>query len=256
MSEYDLKKSEKIGQLYPVLLDAKGNVIDGLHRLEADPNWRTEELSKINTEEKLLIARCVANWHRRQISREEKEKWINDLAQLYEKQGYRVSGRREGSSGAPPNEIVDKIHNETGISKYTIRDYLSKEFIRMEYKGGSEPRVPASQRIETELGSEYVKRHREEIRKELVEEVKEEALEIAKVELSQDRDFIIETIEKAPEILPNLPIKTIERAKRVIKPDKEMGVKEGTIYIVGEYECPQCKKHYLIKCNGKKDWVE
>ena len=37
---------------------------------------------------------------------------------------------------------------------------------------------------------------------------------------------------------------------------KEMGVKEGIVYTVGEYECPYCKKHYLIKCNGKKDWVE
>jgi len=44
MSEYDLKISEKIGQLYPVLVDAEGNVIDGFHRLEADPKWRTEKL--------------------------------------------------------------------------------------------------------------------------------------------------------------------------------------------------------------------
>ena len=176
LSEYDLKKSEKIGQLYPVLLDSEGNVIDGVHRIEADPNWRTEKLPEIDTEEKLLIARCVANWHRRPISREEKENWINNLAGLYLKQGYRVSGRRGGSSGAPPNEIVDKIHDETGISKYTIRGYLSEEFIRTEYKGGSEPKIPASQRIETELGSEYVKRHREEVREEILEEVKEEAV--------------------------------------------------------------------------------
>jgi hypothetical protein len=26
--------------------------------------------------------------------------------------------------------------------------------------------------------------------------------------------------------------------------------------VVGEYDCPHCKKHYLIKCNGKNDWVE
>ena len=76
MSEYDLKKSTKIGQLYPVLVDAKGNIIDGLHRQEADPSWRTEKIPEIDTEEKLLIARCIANWHRRPISREEKEQWI------------------------------------------------------------------------------------------------------------------------------------------------------------------------------------
>jgi ParB family chromosome partitioning protein len=37
---------------------------------------------------------------------------------------------------------------------------------------------------------------------------------------------------------------------------KEMEVHEGVTYTVGEYECPHCKKHYLIKCDGKKDWVE
>jgi hypothetical protein len=37
---------------------------------------------------------------------------------------------------------------------------------------------------------------------------------------------------------------------------KEMIVQEGTTYTVGEYECPNCKRHYLIKCDGKRDWVE
>jgi ParB family chromosome partitioning protein len=37
---------------------------------------------------------------------------------------------------------------------------------------------------------------------------------------------------------------------------KEMAVQEGTVYTVGEYECPHCKRHYLIKCDGKRDWVE
>ena len=31
--------SKKIGSLYPVLIDADNNVIDGFHRLKADPNW-------------------------------------------------------------------------------------------------------------------------------------------------------------------------------------------------------------------------
>lgn len=252
MSEYDLKKSEKIGQLYPVLVDAEGNVIDGFHRIEADPNWRREKLPEIDTEEKLLVARCVANWHRRQISREEKEEWINDLARIYKKQGLSVSSLR---GGVYINEIKEKIANVTGLDPDTVLKYLSDDFKR-ERKGGT-PKgyeyLPASERIEHELGKDYVERHREEV---LVEEKPKIEREIRE-ELSRDVDFIREAIEKAPEVLPTIPEKTIELAKKAIKPlTKEMGVKEGTIYTVGEYECPNCKRHYWIRCNGRKDWVE
>ena len=82
--EYDLKKSEKgIGQLCPVLVDAKGNTIDGFHRLDVDPNWKKLTVEHNDSEEKLLVARAVSNWNRRQVSREEKSEWINGLAEIY-----------------------------------------------------------------------------------------------------------------------------------------------------------------------------
>jgi hypothetical protein len=41
---------------------------------------------------------------------------------------------------------------------------------------------------------------------------------------------------------------------------KEMTVKEGIIYTLGEFECPHCHTHHLIKCNPKgrtkKHWIE
>jgi len=260
MSEYDLKKSEKIGQLYPILVDARGTVIDGFHRLEADPNWRREKIPEINTEEKLLIARCIANWHRRQVPSEEKEEWINGLARIYKKQGLKVRSK----SGR--NEIMARIMEVTGLSDRAIGIYL-----RSEYKQEPaydierrQPVIPASERIEHALGKEYVERHRKEVEHELrprIEKevrnkiIEEEIKPKVKEELSRDVEFIREAIEKAPEVLPTLPEKTIERARKLVEP-KEMIVKEGTIYTVGEYECPHCKKHYLIKCDGKRDWVE
>jgi hypothetical protein len=258
MSEYDLKKSEKIGQLYPVLVDAKGNVIDGFHRLEADSSWRREKLPEIDTEEKLLVARCVANWHRRQVSGEEKEEWINSLARIYKEQGLSSEGHR--------NEIKLKISEVTGLHPDTVLLYLHDK-----YKGElpypieeRHPTVLASQRIKKSLGISVVERHREEVEQELrpriESEVRERIIEEeikpkVKEELSRDVEFIREAIEKAPEVLPTLPEETIERARKLVEP-KEMGVKEGIVYTVGEYECPNCKRHYWIRCNGKKDWVE
>jgi len=265
MSEYDLKKSKKVGQLYPVLVDAKGNVIDGVHRLEADPKWRIEKLPEIDTEEKLLVARCVANWHRRQVLREEKEEWINSLARIYKKQGLKIGGRDPETQQYLPNEITSKISEVTGLSEYTVRSYLSQEFKDIQKVRESQShRVPASHRIETTLGEDIVERHREEVEQKLRPKIErevrkriieEEITPKVKEELSRDVEFIREAIERAPEVLPTLPKKTIERAKRLVEP-KEMIVKEGTVYTVGEYECPHCKRHYWIRCNGKRDWVE
>ena len=65
--EYDLSKSEKgIGQLYPILEAKDGEIIDGFHREKADKNWKRVRLEHIDTEEKKLLARLIANFHRRQ----------------------------------------------------------------------------------------------------------------------------------------------------------------------------------------------
>jgi hypothetical protein len=261
MSEFDLKKSEKIGQLYPVLVDAKGNVIDGHHRLEADPNWRKEKIAEIDTEEKLLVARAVSNWHRRQIGREEKAEWINGLAAIYEKQGLKTGSGGHGVK----NEIRQKIVEVTGLSQPVVNSYLLDKYkARGREESYKAPIISASERIEHELGRDYVERHRieveEELRPKVEKEIRERILEEeikpkVREELSRDTEFIREVIEKAPEVVPNLPERTIERAKKLVEP-KEMIVKEGTTYTVGEYECPHCKKHYLIKCDGRRDWVE
>ena len=186
MSEYDHKKSTKVvGQLYPVIIDKAGNVIDGLHRQEADPNWRTEVHPEIDSQEKFLIARCVANWHRRQVPKEEKEEWINGLARIYKKQGCQIpqlTGQR--------NEVVEKIVNVTGLAESTVRAYLKDEFkVQKAYKKGTKPRVPASQAIISKVGEGYgkrlVERHREEV----------------KEDLKTDVDFMAETVKEHPEVV-------------------------------------------------------
>ena len=202
MSEFDLKKSEKIGQLYPVLVDAKGNIIDGHHRLDADPNWRIEKVSEIDTEEKLLVARCVSNWHRRQVSREEKIEWINGLAKLYKNQGYKVEGKSKSSY--PKNEIVEKITEVTGLSKPTIINYLYNDYKQEKLTPDKQPQIPASERIEHELGRDYVERHRmeveEELRTKIEKEIREKILEEEiKPKVRNDLSQEVELIQNVPE---------------------------------------------------------
>jgi len=170
--KYDLKQSEgAIGQLYPILEAKDGEIIDGFHREEVDKNWKRLRLKHVNSQEKKLIARLVANFHRRQVSREEKEEWINGLARIYTKQGLRVSGRRPGSGGAPPNEIEQEIVKKTGLTSYTVRQYLSDEFkqrLPSNIQDIQGPRKPASEVItsitgDRDYGKKLVERHREEV---------------------------------------------------------------------------------------------
>jgi hypothetical protein len=66
--EYDLKAStRRIGQLYPVLKAADGEILDGLHRVKSDPSWKALVLPNIRTSEEKIIARLIANFHRRTV---------------------------------------------------------------------------------------------------------------------------------------------------------------------------------------------
>jgi ribosomal protein S8 len=235
-------------------LEAKdGEIIDGIHREKADRSWKRIRLNNIDTEEKKLLARLIANFHRRIVPYQEKKDWINGLAKIYEKQGLKIS-----LGPSHKNEIIERISNLTGLSSRTVRSYIHSEYLQDKETPIAEPKVPASQVIKTMAdsrregwGDRLIERHRQEI----IAEEKPKIESKLKTELLKSPEFIREAIEKAPQVLPTLPKRTIERAKKLVEP-KEMIVQEGVTYTVGEYECPHCKKHYLIKCDGKRDWVE
>ena len=107
--EYDLKASmEGIGRLTPVLKDAFGNVIDGFHRLRADPNWPAVKLEHIDNPIKLELARLAVNFCRRRVPKEELQAKIEFLIR---------------TGGLTPEEIS----RYTGISKATIYRYMPEE---------------------------------------------------------------------------------------------------------------------------------
>lgn len=69
-----------VGQLIPVLRDAEGKVIDGYHRLDVDPNWKSVTLEDVKTDEERLIVSAHINISRRRITNKEKRLIINQLA--------------------------------------------------------------------------------------------------------------------------------------------------------------------------------
>lgn len=118
---YDLRKSKRsVRELYPVLRDAHGNVIDGFHRLEIDPTWHDEILDWIRTPTQLALARIIANTHRRTVSREERAEQIAELARALMEH-----------DGVPKTEIVQTIAELTTFSERYVRELLPDEYKMM-----------------------------------------------------------------------------------------------------------------------------
>jgi hypothetical protein len=225
---YNLKESsEGIGQLYPILVDKKGRIIDGFHRLQANPKWRVQPLDNIDTDEKLLVARCIANWCRREIKETEKAEWVNSLAEIYQKQGLEVRGK-EGK-----NEIVDKLIAVLSIGEATIRSLLQSKFKQIEHEPSHPARILASKTIETNLGKAVLERHREEVKKEIQAEVRKEILEEekpkiveqTKKELLESPEFRKEVFKKdIDEMMMKVQERGVEPVLRVDRADESQDV--------------------------------
>jgi hypothetical protein len=173
---YDLKASTKrIGQLYPMLKAADGEVFDGVHRIESD--WKALVLENINTPEDKIIARLVANFHRRTVATEEKGAWINQLAEIYRNNGLRVEGTREKAQG--PNEVARKICKVTGIAYRTVMEYLEptfKQLVRSNrdpeqhiYRSDPEGTIFSHLKYQPTWGRAVIERFKEKIEKDLLQ---------------------------------------------------------------------------------------
>jgi len=104
----DLAKSEQtIGQIYPVLKDKKGNIIDGFHRKRVNPEWK-EEILDIDDPLDVLKIR-VATQYRRDVPAQEKKGWVKLCRTLLEERG--KSGTQQD------------IANALGISQQWVSKY-------------------------------------------------------------------------------------------------------------------------------------
>lgn len=166
--EYTLEESELIGQLYPVLKDKNGNVIDGNLRLKVDPDWKTEVLQHIDSKEKFLAAQAFSNWHRKVLSFDEKRTIVNGLADLYVKQGCKVVTTN--------NEVKRKICTVLKLSSPTVNKFLDEKYKPFTKENSQpQPRALASQVIRNRLGEETLRRLVLEIKNDVREEVENEA---------------------------------------------------------------------------------
>jgi predicted transcriptional regulator len=108
--DYDIEASvEQLGYLDPLKVDALGRLIDGAHRTKVAENWPAFQLDHIDTDEKYLIAMFTSNYHRRQMSSEEKTAVLDGIAEI---------------TGWTPKEMAEHL----SVSERTVSRYLSDEY--------------------------------------------------------------------------------------------------------------------------------
>jgi hypothetical protein len=86
LTKDSLQKSVKIvGELYPVLTNQDGKILDGSHRIESNPKHYRKIVQTKNRAEEILIR--VHAHHRRQVPQEETKAMLIELAKELEKDG-------------------------------------------------------------------------------------------------------------------------------------------------------------------------
>jgi hypothetical protein len=107
---------DKVRQLYPILVDAEGNIIDGLHRKEADKNWETKKLEWVKTEKDRIIARVHVNNYRRTVTKAERRRDFNRLAEI------------ASAEGVSRQNIASTLAEWTGFSDDYVRELLDPKY--------------------------------------------------------------------------------------------------------------------------------
>jgi len=116
----DLKASESdIGQIFPVIKDQFGNILDGFHRKRVNPNWK-ETIIEVTDPLQALRIRIHANVLRRDLPWKEKHEWIQKARKIL-------------NPSHPEEVTVRELKEPLGMSIGWISKYDSEPCSRREH---------------------------------------------------------------------------------------------------------------------------
>lgn len=252
---------------------------NGFQIVAGERRWRAASLAGLKeipalvedvAEEDVLIQSLIENLHRQNLESVEEEKAVFNLYESGRWKTYSELGKALGKSEAWVSSHIqakrirdESLHASPAISTRTILDVsgldkVEREAVLEKVEKG-EIKTP-----EVRDYARIIKAAPETIKKEVLRPKSRVTPKMAetimtKLSSEEEQQTVVSEIKRnrLTEDEVEDRVREIQRAKELgMSFKKEMGVQEGTIYTVGEYECPHCKKHYLIKCDGKKDWVE
>lgn len=115
ISNESLQKSVKtIGELYPILENQDGKILDGNHRAESNPKHHRKTIQTKSRLEEILV-RLHAH-HRRQVPQEETKALLIELAQELEK------------GGIPKENVTTELYKVVPFSEQYVRQLMPQEY--------------------------------------------------------------------------------------------------------------------------------
>lgn len=137
--ETELRSSAKLlGELLPVIVNQNNEVVDGRHRLKANPRWKREKIQLDDLQTHL--ARLVINTIRRTA---ETADYVELAAFLVETQGTDQPYKLKSGKA-----VVDTIAELTGIPRRTVFENLEvTRFVRKKSHNGSPANIGKSERL-------------------------------------------------------------------------------------------------------------
>jgi len=262
--------------IQPIVVRRHGK---GYQIVAGERRWRAANLVGIKeipalikdvSEEDVLLESLIENLHRENLKSVEEEKVVYELWKTERWKTYAELGKAFGkteswvTSHIQAKRIRDEtVHAHPSISTRTIHDVagLEKEDreIVLEKVGKGEIKTPEVRDYARVIKKASITVKRELLKPKSRVTPKMAETIVTKLPREEEQILVIDEIKRSrlteDEVVDR--VKEVQNAREMGKPlTREMGVKEGTVYSVGEYECPHCKKHYLIKCNGKQDWIE
>ena len=249
--------------------------------IAGERRWRAAQMAGLKkipciikeiAEERVLFESLSENLHRKNLTDTERENAIHEIWQNRDDFGIKTKtelARRLGIREAKVQDDIEawEFRHEEEVPMGTSTDVIRRT-------RGLEPK--ARKRIikkvdvgeikasEVDTVAKVIRRAPTNLKKEILKpksRITPKMAEtiITKLSSEEEQNMVINEIKRSrlTEDEAEDRIREIQRAKEMSTPlVKEMEVKKGTVYIVSEYDCPHCGRHYLIKCNGKQDWVE
>ena len=265
--------------IQPIVVRRQG---EGYQIIAGERRWRAAQMAGLKeipciikevSEGRVLLESLIENLHRKDLMDIERENAVHELWEKREALGFKTKAELARAIGVYSEKVEVDLeawefrHKEKGTIVPSVPTYILRATRGLE----TEERKHVIDKVATGeweakevfVASKVLRRAPKPIKEEILKTKSRLTPKMAETiieKLDEDeQSVVLEEIkrQRLTEDEVEARVMEIQRAKEMGVPlRKEMGVQEGTVYTVGEYECPHCKKHYLIKCDGKRDWVE
>lgn len=224
-------------------------------------------------DERVLLESLIENLHRKNLTDIERENAVYGLWENREDLGFKSKSELARAIGVPPQNVDNDLeawefrHREEGILPSTPTYVISRSRgLPVEERKKVVDKVQKGEfkAQEAYTAIKVLRKAPEGIKKELLKSKPHITPKMAetimtKLPAEEEQNLIVKEIKRSRLTEDEVEdrIREIQHAKEMGKPiTKETGAREGAVQIMREYDCPYCKKHYVIKCDGKRDWLE